>query len=609
MDVTSRPSALATYLNSVGGHITPKQLVERTLELSSTDESQRSDLVGLSNDVLMTALSNVSRAIRQHVALQTFLAVQMRSLARHNDVVLFLKVLKSLDGDIGIESAKMSSKLTTSKTADQRETMEHIIVDMCLHWDNGLLAASTVLKHHYPEVIVKRVLDYLLLKDPKNDEIALDLIMKITSKYNWKFDVYHTSQIQQKILALYTNKSVLSKLTRFFSNHIKASNNDFEVRSTYELILNDASIHNRAGMYRNWRRISQVYSNIMDYDLQVVSIMIKEFLKSKGYQKLAQDLIQRIPHEHYTHPFLVDSIMRYAILQNDIDMINDIVENLETPVPRPVLSTLLKMNMKLGDYQGLERIMSQISHSGMESKDYAIIVDGLLQKGDLMDAISFTHGIPQQLSHSAYLRIVNHLVSTKGQFHERELVIVQDIVDKCRSMFELTHPFWTMLSSLYIRYLTKTFGYAGVWKSKMIYERSTQDFLLDAYSRLGLKSPVMSTDICRNPWGVQEQQHLIRLSIGLQSRIIVVKTIFDKARKHNMREVMDWALLELVELGMSPEDLRIDITRCYNRDAAQVGFRESDSEQQFKRIWTKGCDYSVKECEPLQKYERTMCGN
>jgi hypothetical protein len=585
----------------VNGKITPRELLKQRSILNK-DIDDASSFIGLQDQVLINVMSQLELRLHNSEGLQTFLITELKYLALKNDAITFKRVLETLHGNIGSSAGKLASRLSSSKQMNQMSSMMAILVALCLHWRNTLLAASTILKYPFKDEVVESVLKSLMLKDPKYSEIQLDLILKIASKYNYKFDEYEISQLSEKLSNVHDKRTVLSKVTLFLIDHSKVDNRDQKVKKIYKLILNDSLIHNRAGMYSNWRKISNCYSEIMDHDIRILSIMIKEFSYSKNYIKLAEEIVKKIPQEQYTHAFLIEAMMEYAFKKNNIDMINLIVERLEPPVSRPVLSQLLKMNMKAGDYQGLEKIMSQISQIGLKSEDYATIVHGLLKRGDFMDALSFSQGIPPGLASSAYLKIVNYLINTRKEFQEKELVIVQNIVDKCEGVYNMKHSFWTMLSSLFIKYLTKNHGNVGVWNSKMIYERSTKDFLLKAYADSRIKSPVLDAKITLNPWSVpRDRRHLIRFQIGTRSRPIVIKTIFDRAKKLKMVEVMDWALLELTELGISPRDVKIDVTRSYNSHARNIGFRDDDKDEMFQEIWDHGSVDCVKENKALKK--------
>lgn len=598
---TSKPaSPLVSYMSSITGVVDTSELLK---QWSSNTPSQLSSFVSLEESVLENVMSQLSTSFPGNDGLQTFIISELGSLVRSNDPTTFMRVIRGLGNSIGLSSSKMASQLSSSSPSDQTTTMTLILINICLHWKNTLLASSLMLKNDVSDKhMVERVIKSLLLKDPRREEIQLDLIIKIATKYDYKLNEYEISQFANKLENMHDKSALLSKIGSFLQQHLMHDDLDIFVKTVYRLIRNDSLIHNKAGMYTNWRRIALVYPDIMDHDLRILSIMIKEFLHSKTYHKLAEELVSQIPREHYTHPFLVEPMMEYAFKKNDIEMCNGIVERLEPPVPRVVLSILLKMNMKLGDYKGLEKIMNQISKSGMTSTDYATVIHDLLKRGDLMDAISFTSGIPPHLSNSAYLKIINHLINTRKQFKETELAIIQEIIDKSTGVFNMKHSFWTMVGSMFIKYLTKNHAHTGVFQSKQIYERSTSDFLLRAYADSRLKSPILDTKVCLNPWSIDhERRHLIRLQINSRSRAIVVKTIFDRAQKLKMKEVMNWSLVELTNLGIKPRDVKIDVTRSYNSHAAKVGFREEDSEAEFNEIWDQGSARCVKDNETLQK--------
>lgn len=570
---------LASYINAHRGQVSYGELLKHQAA-SEEGPLNKSSIGGLDHGVLETLMHELHSGLKNNEGLQTFLVIELRYLASQNDAITFKRCLEGLSGDIGSSAGQLASRLSSSRQAVQTSLMMEILVELCLHWNNTLLAATTVMKNTVDESTVRRVLGSLLLKDPKYDDIQLDLIMKIGGKYQYKLNEYEISQLYEKLASIYDMKTVLHRVTLFLMDHAKANNRNSDVRQVYRQIVNDALMHNRAGMCSNWRKIIHYYPDIMDHDPNVLSILIKEFCQAKEYITLAGEIFAEIPEERYTHAFLVEAVMEYASRMNDVELVNSIVEKLEAPVPRAVLSQLLKLNMKLGDYQSLDKIMAQLQLEGMSSVDYGNIVHGLLKRGKLMDSVTFAHGLDPALSNVAYLKIVNYLINTRGQFHEKELVIIQGVVDRCKGVFDMKHSFWTMLSSLFIKYITKSHAHVGVWQSKMIYERSTKDFLSKAYAESRIKSPVLDTAISLNPWSVDlTRRHLIRLQINTRSRPVVVKTIFDRAKKLKMDEVMDWALLELTELGITPADVKMDVTRSYNSRAAQLGFGDMKSDE------------------------------
>lgn len=605
-DVLPQPSPLTAKLNNHKGPLAlPELVILRSENNKATDSrsNMMSFLSGLNPEILATIMTEI-RSNLHLPSTQALIVSELLRMARTGDSQGFRNVLSSLDGDnIGPFAAKLVSKLSLTPEGGVGSTMHHILALICSHWNNPLLGATVVLGSwncslETAQVVVRS----LLTKNPKYEELILDLLTKIGARYAYKFNESEVNQIMEKVAQVPHKSQIIKRVTMLLIEHASFKERSRHVKKIYNIILNDAHTKNIAGVYLNWRNVMDEYPTILDHDLRVVSTVILSLLRSKQYHIIAQEIVEQIPESAYAHPFLVQPLLEYAFKRNDVGLANEIVRRLRQPVSKEVLSTLLKLNMRLGDYAGMESVMQQITKAGgMSQKDYETIVHGLLKRDDFLDAVTFTQNIPVHLSQGACLKLINHLINTKAQWEEPEFAVVESLLDKIQASAPVGSRqgkgFWNMVGSIYIKYLVKNFGRQGIRDARDIYERSVKDYTLKAYGASRPKDPLLETaNISTNPFIVPvNRRDTIRLLIDDRSSGIIVRTIMDAAKRLKMTAVVNWALLSLVELGATPTEVKIDVTRKFNVHARKIGLREWDDEEKFQDLWDQGTIEFVKD--------------
>ncbi|CCH43176.1 Cytochrome B pre-mRNA-processing protein 1 [Wickerhamomyces ciferrii] len=458
------------------------------------------------------------------------------------------------------------------------------IINIALNNNLTSMAFHTFMDHkerfEKNSIFQQEVLNSLILKNPLQDEYQLKNILEFQNHFNTKFNQFQANQIMSKISTPTTTPLFFKTISQLVIDNSPLTMESY-INTIYDLISREVYNNNPESCAENWLKIKGYYSNIAQHDLNILASLISIFTKNLKYRPLVEEIILQLPSDLYGDPILVVPLLEFATEKRRSDLANEICLKIQPPISRRLLSSLLKLHIVFDDTVGTERIFQEINKSGepLTKGDYHAIVSKLLRKDEFLRALSIVQSIPINISESSYVALINYIVDdslkNKLEISDKNLAIIDTLLNKMEQFNPKNHGFWERISGLYIKYLAHSKNIENLQIAKQIYLNSTSDPLVKKYLSTNYqnsKAHIPGLEITYNPFSIIQKPEKIILKISNSSQVIILKTIADGAIKLKDKNSLNFALGYLTKLGFTKQDLINDFSRKYSKTISNMGF-------------------------------------
>ncbi|ODQ80303.1 hypothetical protein BABINDRAFT_161261 [Babjeviella inositovora NRRL Y-12698] len=438
----------------------------------------------------------------------------------------------------------------------------------------------------------------LLVSNPKYDEYSLDALVKLltiaeTSTVRFSLTYTQTVQLFQNLEALGgTQSNHIDRLNTLVINNLlgylevfsgvlasfhSGTLRDKRVLLThiYGFLRRQMRFFNNGCVYLLWLRIKPL-EPLASHDLDFLNALFKFLGKQRVYHHYVAELISELPCELYAHPSLVETLLHFSARTKNQELSQEILIQLKVrglPLERSTLSGLLHTNLVFQNTAMAEKILQEIfgSEQGLQFFEFNMLIESILKEdGGVPRAAVMCRNVSVELAKSAYVTILNHMVSEKkldpgfvGEMLGRFETLPED--DSVRER----------LVSVYFKYLVNTFP---LMVAQRIYINSFHMVApaetVDPSLRLLRSGPLVVPPFLMSRNDTVRSFQSLTLVIPPHMKFFLLGTILDKARSHYNFGMMKWGLFELYNDGAAPLEILVDWSKRYGTWFRKIGFQQ-----------------------------------
>lgn len=450
------------------------------------------------------------------------------------------------------------SKSLSSLAIDEDSEPWNKLTQLSLHWNNSTIPSILLLESNNRDIdpkTIHAILQLLFLKNPVLEDLQLNMIYRLLSKYpKVVISEFEVSQILEK-LRNYSKLKVTKEMLQLLMERQQGANMTAPTKThiLYELIKIDRKLSNPAGCYMSLVKLMKLQP-LNEIDPRVIAMLLSTFNKNHKFKSISAHIVSKLTD--LTNPLTLDAVLRSLIHSRETTKLNTIMNTLTKNINKTNLSHLLRINLTFANYNNVELIIQRlISQYRLESHDYLAIIRSLLNKKNFKEALNFSQSIPIPMASGSYLAIIDNIVTARSRavMNNRNLAIIDELCNKMKTAAEKEkadiQEFWGALTPIYFKYLLKsTYDCESLETLIKIYELSTKEFLLPLTTQY-------------NPFQIEKHDEFTKLRILDNSKTVIIKSILDKAIYLKSTKWINWASLNLLELGFSPKELKFDVYR------------------------------------------------
>lgn len=579
-----------TTLEKVRGNVSGKSFVN---QLKRIPEPLEEPLFhNLSKQTLETIIPKVVKHSHFSNTANLFLLEEMSNLIRVNDLVTITTIAKALVNKRKVPKGSL-------KTHNDEILAAEVIPDRILSQYYRLILEYAVKSGQYEfgyqlamdnhkylskhRNVLLELIDILLIKNPLQEEIQLFMVNSIRDSYDLKFTENQANIIFEKI-PQNSSGFLDKKVTTSVMANLQNDNTDIILNAGYRSILKDAQRNNPGGCHETWLKIKHHRTHIDQHDHKVLAALIKSFTRNRHFRSVAKDIVNELPKSSYSDPLLTSPLIHLSVKLNVPELANAVCATIKPPVTRALLSDLLLLHLSFDDTDGTERVLQEINRIGSElvAEDYAAIVSQLLARKKVDAALKITQGIPLAHAYTPYTILINHYVKQSIKANEKlqptKLAIIDSLIGNMVNHSGTPRRFWDRLAPIYIKYLVSSDLQKDLQIVKQIYINTFLDFeakeYLDNGPDIKPKYDLSEVQYTDNPFMTEldDEKGVIYLRATENAKVIILKIIADAAIKIENTDVLNFALMQLKEAGLTRNEVMVDFSRKYQMKVAAKGF-------------------------------------
>ncbi|CDO54143.1 similar to Saccharomyces cerevisiae YJL209W CBP1 Mitochondrial protein that interacts with the 5'-untranslated region of the COB mRNA [Geotrichum candidum] len=376
--------------------------------------------------------------------------------------------------------------------------------------------------------VVQKVIKLLLISHHLQGQFNIKAIVEMTKRIKTVQITLTTKEKSDIIeLAIKLSKMAFPTLindTYDFVNRVPGGM--VPLRTLFELIKINLLHNNTSRASSLTKQILTRQPPAKKLNIEILGLMIREFSKNRKYRDLCKALIDIVPPEYYTADGITGPLFSYCARTKNRELAMEIYSQLEAPIKRNILTSLLHLHISFDDNEGAEKILQEITRrkETLLPIEFAMVVQGALaQKNGLATATKLCRNSSPTVAKLAYGDILNHAID-----HE-EYDIFNEFIDLAYQNLPESDPIFDRISLLIIKKLLKSHG------SK---EARLQWIQWQSGSHKASKIRLPST----------------------KKQIIAIRSIADKAIAEGNTQVINWSLHELRHLGVHMADIRKELS-------------------------------------------------
>lgn len=319
-----------------------------------------------------------------------------------------------------------------------------------------------------------------------------------------------------------------SMLNDTFNLAIHTAGGEIPYREMFNMIRSNLLYNNTSRAALIATALYNRGTSIENYDIHVLGLMIKKFSKTRKYLRIARHLVSLVTEEYYNVEGLTEILLSYCARTKDQDLAVKVYAQLNAPIPRTVLTSLLHLHISLGDNEGAEKILKEISrrNDALLPVEFSMIVEVALQQS-LDKAVELVRKNTPSFAKFAYGPVINKAIELG------EVEIADEFINLVYNNFHHNDIVFDGIATLIIKRILKTQTSRDArlqwlqWKS-------------GNHPRPKIKLPSEST------------------------QIISLRAIADRAMVEGDSSVVHWVVQELRHLGMHMSDIRKELLKRKN---------------------------------------------